>query len=682
MRKLIALAMALVLAFSLASCTSTTPQSSQSAGSAVAESTAAPQADPSTEEAGAATTKGGWTVTGPIERVGKFGWPFGAYYGDLSKLGYVEEEYFLEGVAQRYSAVGELGFDGKWTVEPGSTASFKTRILVQRPVDPAKFNGTVVCEWANVSAGYELSFMNTQGLFQNGFAYVAISAQPVGVHGNVGNGARDGLGLQQWDSERYDSLFIPDEGVCYDIFTQGARSVGPDRPKDGVDPMGGLDVKKMIAVGESQSGTRMHGYVNGIQPLEKVFDAVMPCINAGNGSDYLDEVAHPGSSGGHSRSVASQIRTDLDCKVFVMNTQTEASTYSKQRQPDTDKFRSWEVAGSVHNPFLTNTTHRQRTDRDGYSTSLTSYSSWQLVDIDWLFAYDAALVHIQKWINGQGEPPKFAPLELDANGAYVVDELGNAKGGVRMPEIEVPTATYMAPTSRLSGYRIPFTTEELKKLYPTHDDYVNKMTEAANKAVKDGVILQYRADQIIAKAKVDWVPEQILPEILIPGNTAAGKITAAIAAEKAAATAGPAAANADEAKAAVAKAQAEVEAAQKNYEAVVAKYQADGSEANLNAAREARDRNNNAKAALEAAQAALEKFGAGGSAAASAPAASGSKTLAELKAALDEAIAKATDLTTKAKADAATYGAQAQESINEYYAAKAAYDEAVAAGVK
>lgn len=88
-----------------------------------------------------ATSNSGFAVSGPIQG-GGHGWAFGAYFGDIKKLGYVEEEYFLGGVAQRYSAAGALTPDGKWTVEKGSTSPYKTRILVRRPRPPGPSDQT------------------------------------------------------------------------------------------------------------------------------------------------------------------------------------------------------------------------------------------------------------------------------------------------------------------------------------------------------------------------------------------------------------------------------------------------------------------------------------------------------------------------------------------------------------
>ena len=48
---------------------------------------------------------------------------------------------------------GALGEDGKWSVTPGTKAAYKTRLIVRTPVDPKKFNGTVIVEWLNVTSG-------------------------------------------------------------------------------------------------------------------------------------------------------------------------------------------------------------------------------------------------------------------------------------------------------------------------------------------------------------------------------------------------------------------------------------------------------------------------------------------------------------------------------------------------
>src|SRR5687767_4097886 len=87
-------------------------------------------------------------VTGPIPATAPPGdpsrdYPFFATNHDLAQWNYVEEEFFIEGTANRYTtpsrATGSI-------IDGGHP--YKTRILVRRPIDPAKFEGTVFVEWS------------------------------------------------------------------------------------------------------------------------------------------------------------------------------------------------------------------------------------------------------------------------------------------------------------------------------------------------------------------------------------------------------------------------------------------------------------------------------------------------------------------------------------------------------
>jgi hypothetical protein len=78
----------------------------------------------------------------------------------------------------------------------------------------------------------------------------------------------------------------------------------------------------------------------------------------------------------------------------------------------------------------------------------------------------------------------------------------NVVGGVRLPEIEVPIATYSTtntpnpsdPTAgiacSLGGTAARFSAEKLATLYLTHDDYVMKYRAAADQALAEGYLLQ------------------------------------------------------------------------------------------------------------------------------------------------------------------------------------------------
>ena len=122
-------------------------------------------------------------VTGPITG-GSTGKPFTAAPLDLASYGYVEQEYFFAGTATAYDWVTPPTEDGAWSVKPTTTATYKTRMLVRRPTDPTKFNGTVIVEWFNdtggVDADPEFGFAHVE-LLRSGFGYVGVSAQAQGV---------------------------------------------------------------------------------------------------------------------------------------------------------------------------------------------------------------------------------------------------------------------------------------------------------------------------------------------------------------------------------------------------------------------------------------------------------------------------------------------------------------------
>ena len=292
------------------------------------------------------------TVTGPITG-GARGYPFGRPLGDLGRYGYREDEFFLEGEATRYRpAPGtELGPDGRWRAEPAGTAPYKTRVLVYRPTDPRRFNGTAIVSWNNVTAGYDLFGGDTPEILEGGYAFVGVTAQRVGVHGLP----HAPQGLAAWDPDRYGSLSIPSDDYSYDVFAQAARAVGRDRDR-ATDPMGGLDVRKLVALGASQSAGRLATYVNAIHPLAGGFDGYILTIYFGSGAALevgdavVNIVAPPAGPTDWKEALRgrNRLRDDLDVPVMVVNSELEAIACYPVRQPDTDRFRYWEAAGTCH----------------------------------------------------------------------------------------------------------------------------------------------------------------------------------------------------------------------------------------------------------------------------------------------------------------------------------------------
>jgi hypothetical protein len=457
-------------------------------------------------------------LSGPITG-GRRGWPFGAAAFDLEGLGYVEQEWFFSGDALCYSHAEGTGpsFDGCWKAEPTRSVPFASRMLVRRPREPEAFNGTVVVFWANVSLGFDIYTGESTRLYE-GCAFAAVTAQRTAVEGY-----RDGpsFGLRAWDPERYGSLSIPTDDASYDIFTQAARLLGRDRPSGELDPLGGLDVRHVIAFGASQSAGRLATYINAIQPLEQAFDGFLLDVYFGNGTP-LDTSASPGAGVTNVEQITDLIRThglppgghvlrDIGVPVFVVNSESESVAHFSARQPDTDTYRFWEFAGHAHGTVPSKEALRSSWERDlGITTHpMAPDDGYNRLSLE--AGRSAALDHMLAWLDKGVPPPIQSRIRIEGDPPRVVrDEHGNALGGIRLPAVAVPTGRHTGfaadGTLHLFGSSETFDAQTLRALYPDHQAYCTAVKVAADEAVEAGVLLARDAEALVAEAEQAAVP--------------------------------------------------------------------------------------------------------------------------------------------------------------------------------
>ena len=112
------------------------------------------------------------------------------------------------------------------------------------------------------------------------------------------------------------------------------------------------------------------------------------------------------------------------------------------------------------------------------------------------YVVDAAIHDLARWASGGRPPPRAPRLEV-AEGeppTIVRDEFGNARGGIRLPQLEVPTATLSGEPGggpgfcSLFGFTAAFDAAQLASLYPSQRDYLAKFDKATDKAVEEGFI--------------------------------------------------------------------------------------------------------------------------------------------------------------------------------------------------
>ena len=443
------------------------------------------------------------SVAGPVQ--GGRGWAFGSPV-DAGEFGCVTEEFLLEGVARRYAPVpgSVVGRDGRWSAEPGEPAAYRTRMYVVRPSDPARFNGVVVVDWLNVTAGFDLGAPSRHEL-ANGFAWVGVTTQAVAINGqpSLAPGMPGTTGLPSIDPGRYATLHHPGDAYSYDIFTQAARTVGPGRALDGVDPLGGLSPRLVIAVGASQSAARLGSYINLVDDRERFFDGFFLLVHWGLCPYPPDQpmmaTFAPLGDGFHGGSSAIHDRGRVP--ILVLNSESETLHNVPVRQPESATFRLWEIAGAAHTGDLPDLT--QTLARDG----MALFAPLEGVNtIDWTWVRNAALEHLVRWAGGGAPPPTFALIDASLADGIGHDEYGNATGGIRVPDLEAPTATHSGtrpgnPIAALVGQSTPFMPEQIAARYRDADDYLRQWDAAVERAREQGLVLDGDLEPLRQRAR-------------------------------------------------------------------------------------------------------------------------------------------------------------------------------------
>lgn len=426
---------------------------------------------------------------------------FGDRLDPVTQSRFVEREFTISGLARKYKGTGTLGADGKWAASVVSSANpYNTIMIVRRPATAAQFNGVVIVEWLNVSTGYPLDVdwsMAHEALLREGYAYIGVNVQKVGVTGVQK--------LKQFGS-RYAAMSIPDDDISYDILSQTAQAV---RDQSAV-LLGGLQPQKILATGHSQSAMRLLTYANAIQPLDQVFDGLLIHGRLATGAKLASSDNLPSTAA---------IRSDTQVPVFLLQTEMDAALGSgTSKQIDTDKIRQWEVAGASHADQYLLDNIAEVSGRDVAWVPPACISPYNAMPF---YATEiAAIHHLKNWVSTGTAPPTAPRLQRDWLGSIKKDAHGNALGGLRLPEIDVPIAKYghaNFTTGSLAfldlfacvagGNTNVFNASKLKALYPTHEDYMAKYKLAADMALQKGYIRPVEHANGIARAQAANVPQ-------------------------------------------------------------------------------------------------------------------------------------------------------------------------------
>jgi Alpha/beta hydrolase domain len=473
------------------------------------------------------------SVTGPLP-ASAASYPFGAadhqmVPQDLRGDGYVEEEYFLSGTANVYSwpAPGPA-------VVRTAGAPYTTRALVRRPANATRFSGNVVVELLNPSNRFDLNIgwalMHRQ-ILRDGDAWVGITIRPISVEA-----------LKNFDPQRYaplsfaNPLALSDPGNCnvsgqdsrlterglaWDMVSQTAAWI---RSHTGANPLAygarrSFPVKHVYGFGYSQTGGYMYNYINGIQPLvaasdgQPIYDGYIVAVAGGAfvGAVPMNQCEAAPPVGDPRRQF-----TNVGVPIIHVMSQSDYLGGIDARRPDNDTaidpFRHYEMAGAAHATpdELYYSAAPDDIVKAGRAVPPLACNEGPRSRFPSSIFLDAVLQNLERWVGAGIAPPHADPINV-VNGAPVLDQFGNVTGGLRSPFLDVPTSTWFGSSTGASfcfiaGHEVPFSHEQLRRLYPSHGRYVDAVARDVGKLVKQRTITATDGVRLVRDAAHADVP--------------------------------------------------------------------------------------------------------------------------------------------------------------------------------
>jgi hypothetical protein len=311
-----------------------------------------------------------------------------------------------------------------------------------------------------------------------------------------------------------DSTRQTENGLAWDIFTQlGAwlRSTDASNPFTyGARDARRHPVKRLYAWGYSQTGSFLYTYLNAINPLvvredgRPMYDGALIAVSGGPGA--INQCSGGVPPGDPRRRIDNP-----GMPVLHVMSQSDFAGYAPNRRPDSDApgngYRDYDIAGAGHatpdelyyGPGPADITRGGRTPPPvGCDQGPRSRFPSKV-------GFNAVLTNLQRWVEKGTPAPAGAVIEV-ADGRAVLDEHGNAKGGVRSPYVDVPTSTWFgnatgASFCRIAGYERPFDAAKLKSLYGTKANYVRKVRQSVRDLVAARYIDPADGREIVAEAR-------------------------------------------------------------------------------------------------------------------------------------------------------------------------------------
>jgi hypothetical protein len=435
---------------------------------------------------------------------------------------YVEEEFFVTGAANLFNYAHNPPLGPTDIVPIFPNIPYKTRLIVRRPEHHGHFNGTVVIEWWNTTAGFDTAPVwdtSAEYFAREGIIYVGVTNSNQGMSFLTGGCSLFNV-LPPECGTRYATLSLPNDGLAYEMMSQIANLLKSDSPENPLPD--DFDVERLYHSGQSQQGGSMVTYASGFH--FDVNDGYF--VQQASGARAINSGLACGTEGAAPFPSCTPllegddrlVRTDLPVPVVHAISETDIAILFgiSGRQADTPTFRYYEVAGASHL-----TIHEGVEIIPGlFLEDLCQFPINSTADGPVFFSYilNALWDNMEQQVRKGRVPPAGLQMDVDTNtGVIQRDVFGNGLGGVRLPALDVRTATYtpgnvadpsLPPFLRAIGNLAcflassvsPLDQPTLDALYPTHGAYVSSVMHAVNALRQQGLLLPQDAQKIRADA--------------------------------------------------------------------------------------------------------------------------------------------------------------------------------------
>lgn len=431
---------------------------------------------------------------------------------------------------------------------------YSTRLTLIAPSDPARGNGALLIDVPNRGSAISSSLYNSPrhmpvplGSLDEGTGFLQHHGYAIAVvYWELGHG----VALPAFTGA--DGAPRSIEGAAFAIVRDAAdflANATADRA-GGRNPLAGA-IKRTLALGYSQTGRFLRSFLlRGFNAAEgrRVF-AGMHILGAAAGHIVLRSIPGPVSGAGaiptfddpdmrgiNEEPLAlgelveqSNSRADILPRMVFVNTATDYFSLRAslartggaggQDKPVPANVRIYDIAGASH-----------------VLIGGASQCNYPYAILDWHPVMRATLLALDRWVAAGTPPPPSALMPLRPAGADsmalrapahlrealiqvpVVDQDGNATGGVRLPDLAVPLGTHAAQNAPLSvlcslaGGYVPFaaTRKErdaandprpsLAERYTGRNGYASRIRAAARALERSGLLLREDADIIVRAA--------------------------------------------------------------------------------------------------------------------------------------------------------------------------------------